>query len=212
MIPPVEGNQGRASAKSMDRILHAAAHEFCRGGIDGARVENIAREAGVTKQLVYHYYNSKSELYKAVIDDAAARCLEELMPLDFDHLEPVEALKSFWYLVFDQYASMPELGAIILDENMHRGEHITVRNKHVRQTPLVQQKIARIIKRGQVLKVFKDDVNPCLFWAASMLIVTGCFVQGTTISAALPIDLTTDEGKAIWRQYSVQLILELLRR
>jgi AcrR family transcriptional regulator len=196
----------------MDRILHAAAHEFCRGGVDCARIENIAREAGVTKQLVYHYYNSKSELYKAVIDDAAARCLEELMPLDFDHLEPVEALKSFWYLVFDQYASMPELGAIILDENIHRGEHITARNRHVRQTPLVQQKIARIIKRGQVLKVFKDDVNPCLFWAASMLIVTGCFVQGTTISAALPIDLTTDEGKVIWRQYSVQLILELLRR
>jgi AcrR family transcriptional regulator len=200
------------SAHAMDRIMQAAAQEFTRTGIDGARIENIAREAGVTKQLVYHYFNSKAELYKTVIDDAAARCLDELMALDIDHLEPVEALTAFWYRVFDQYATWPELGQIILDENIHRGEHLTARNKHVRQTPVLHQKIDHIIKRGQAAKVFKDDVNPCLFWAASIIIVTGCFVQGTTVSAALSLDLRTADGKAQWRQYSVKLILDLLRR
>jgi AcrR family transcriptional regulator len=196
--------------KAMGRIMQAAAQEFSRAGVDGARVGNIAQQAGVTKQLVYHYYNNKADLYKAVLEEAAARCVDELLPLNYDHLEPIEALKTFWYRVFDQYASWPELGSSILDENIHRGEHLTARNSHVRQTPLLQEKVAVIIRRGQAAKLFKDNVDPQLFFAASLILITGCFVQGTTVSALLPFDLTTAEGKAFWRTYSVHLILEML--
>jgi AcrR family transcriptional regulator len=196
--------------KAMGRIMRAAAEEFSRAGVDGARVGNIAQRAGVTKQLVYHYYNNKSDLYKAVLDDAAARCLDELLPLNYDHLGPVQALETFWYRVFDQYASWPELGSSILDENIHRGEHLSSHNKHIRETPLLQEKVAAIIRRGQAAKVFKDNVDPTLLFAASLILVTGCFVQGTTVSALLPVDLTTQEGKAFWRTYSVQLILNML--
>jgi AcrR family transcriptional regulator len=198
--------------KAAGRILRAAAHEFSRTGIDGARIGDIARRAGVTKQLVHHYYTTKSELYKAVVDDAAARSVDEMLALDFEQLAPAEALTAFWCQAFDQYAKWPELGAIILDENMHRGEHITARNKNLRLVPLLSAKVARIIRRGQDAKVFKDDVDPAAFFAASVLLVTGPFVQGTTISHLLPFDLTSDEGKAFWRQYSLRLILEMLRR
>jgi AcrR family transcriptional regulator len=194
----------------MGRIMQAAAQEFSRAGVDGARVGNIAQQAGVTKQLVYHYYNNKSDLYKAVLDDAAARCVDELLPLTYDHLDPVEALKTFWYRVFDQYASWPELGSSILDENIHRGEHLSVHNKHVRQTPLLQEKVAGIIRRGQAAKLFKDNVDPCLHFAASLILVTGCFVQGTTVSQLLPLDLTSPEGRAFWRTFSVNQILAML--
>jgi AcrR family transcriptional regulator len=190
--------------------MQAAAHEFSRAGVDGAKVGNIAQQAGVTKQLVYHYYNNKSDLYKAVLEDAAARCLDELLPLNYDHLGPVEAMKAFWYRVFDQYASWPELGSSILDENIHHGEHLTWRNRHVRQTPLLQEKVARIIKRGQAARVFKDNVDACSLFAASLILVTGCFVQGTTVSQLLPIDLTTEQGKSFWKAYSVDLILAML--
>lgn len=199
-----------APVKAMGRIMQAAAQEFSRAGVDGARVANIAQRAGVTKQLVYHYYNNKSDLYKAVLEDAAARCLDELLPLDYDLLEPAEALKTFWFRVFDQYANSPELGSSILDENIHRGAHLTSRNKSVYQTPLLQEKVARIIERGQATGVFKGDVDPRRLFVASLILVTGCFVQGTTVSALLPMDLSSAEGKAFWRQYSVDLILSML--
>ena len=35
------------------RILEAAAHEFASKGFDGARVDEIARSAGVNKALIY---------------------------------------------------------------------------------------------------------------------------------------------------------------
>lgn len=44
------------------RILEAAAHEFASKGFDGARVDEIARVAGVNKALIYYYYKNKEEL------------------------------------------------------------------------------------------------------------------------------------------------------
>lgn len=44
------------------RILEAAAHEFASKGFDGARVDEIAKSAGVNKALIYYYYKNKEEL------------------------------------------------------------------------------------------------------------------------------------------------------
>jgi AcrR family transcriptional regulator len=50
-----------------DRILAAAGQEFANHGYAGARVERIAAAAGVNKQLLFHYFGSKSGLHRAVL-------------------------------------------------------------------------------------------------------------------------------------------------
>jgi len=47
---------------SKDTILRAARKLFALKGYDGARVEEIAREAGVNKALIYYYFKSKEEI------------------------------------------------------------------------------------------------------------------------------------------------------
>ena len=46
-------------------LLHAAVVEFAAKGLAGARIDEIAQRAGVNKQLVYHYFGSKEEIYAA---------------------------------------------------------------------------------------------------------------------------------------------------
>src|SRR5207237_9977589 len=48
------------------RIVTAARDEFARHGFDGARVDQIARRAGVNKQLLFYYFHSKRGLFDAV--------------------------------------------------------------------------------------------------------------------------------------------------
>jgi len=50
-------------------LLKAARAAFAEGGLEGARVDDIARRAGINKQLVYHYFGSKDALYTAVIEE-----------------------------------------------------------------------------------------------------------------------------------------------
>ncbi|WP_246579933.1 TetR/AcrR family transcriptional regulator [Candidatus Sodalis endolongispinus] len=50
-------------------ILAAAMDEFSRLGLGGARIDGIAAKAGVNKRLIYGYFNSKDDLFQAVLED-----------------------------------------------------------------------------------------------------------------------------------------------
>jgi TetR/AcrR family transcriptional regulator len=54
---------------SQQKILFAARDEFGKFGLDGARVDRIARKAKVNKAMIYYHFRSKDKLYQAVIDD-----------------------------------------------------------------------------------------------------------------------------------------------
>ena len=52
--------------------MGAATEEFSKRGFHGARVDHIARRAGVNKQLLFYYYHSKRGLFHATLARAAA--------------------------------------------------------------------------------------------------------------------------------------------
>ena len=50
-------------------ILQAAVEEFSENGFVGAKIEAIAVRAGVAKGTVYIYYNTKEEVFEAIVRD-----------------------------------------------------------------------------------------------------------------------------------------------
>jgi TetR/AcrR family transcriptional regulator len=57
----------RNPQRSRERILAAALAEFAAKGFSGARVDAIARRAGLNKQLISHHFGGKLGLYRAVM-------------------------------------------------------------------------------------------------------------------------------------------------
>ena len=51
-----------------DAILNAALKEFVLRGFDKASTNVIAKEAGISKPLMFHYVNNKQELFLFVYD------------------------------------------------------------------------------------------------------------------------------------------------
>ena len=51
-----------------DAILNAALKEFSSQGYDKASTNIIAKEAGISKPLMFHYVSSKQELFFMVYD------------------------------------------------------------------------------------------------------------------------------------------------
>lgn len=207
---PAPAPRKRAPKETIERIMEAARQEFGKAGLSGARIEEIALRAGVTKQLVYHYYQNKTELYIAVLDEAATRAAAELIKVEFDDLAPVEAVRLFFQSVFDQYERWPYLAGLRLGENMHRYEHIMARKRSALKVATLMTKFSKIIERGQLAGLFRPDVDPQLIFGAGLILITGCFTNGMTMSSLLPVDLTTPPGIAFWRDYSVQFVLNSL--
>jgi AcrR family transcriptional regulator len=54
-----------ASAETRERILRAACERFAASGYGHARNQEIAAAAGLTSAALYHYYDSKAELFAA---------------------------------------------------------------------------------------------------------------------------------------------------
>jgi AcrR family transcriptional regulator len=58
------------------QILGAAALAFRSGGFDGTSMDDVAKAAGVTRLIVYRIFESKDELYRAVLEAVIADLAE----------------------------------------------------------------------------------------------------------------------------------------
>lgn len=58
------------------QILEAAIEVFGEAGLAGARLEDIAQRAGISKGTVYLYFASKDELFAEVVRDTFAEIVE----------------------------------------------------------------------------------------------------------------------------------------
>lgn len=63
-----------ASARR-EQLLDVALQVFARQGYHGASMNDVADAAGVTKPVVYQHFDSKRDLYLALLDEVGARML-----------------------------------------------------------------------------------------------------------------------------------------
>ena len=72
---PVTGPASRQLLSREDRrasILRGAAQAFARSGFAGTSMEDVAAASGISRLLVYRHFESKEELYRAVLERVSA--------------------------------------------------------------------------------------------------------------------------------------------
>jgi AcrR family transcriptional regulator len=70
MTTPRSNSRAEQRRRTEARILDAASRLFIAAGYERTTIRAIASDAGVDAGLVMHYYGSKKELYRRVIDSA----------------------------------------------------------------------------------------------------------------------------------------------
>lgn len=77
MTKPAEGKpaEGKLLKRPERRraLIEAAARAFARGGYAATNLDDVAAEAGVSRVLIYRHFQSKTELYEAVLADVSAQ-------------------------------------------------------------------------------------------------------------------------------------------
>ena len=68
------------SEERREHLLHAGVELLGRHGTVDISIEEIARAAGVSKGLLYHYFTSKQELFRATLEDAARDLAMRIQP------------------------------------------------------------------------------------------------------------------------------------
>ena len=61
-----------------EQILDVALEVFARSGFHGASMNDVADAAGVTKPVLYQHFDSKRELYQALLEEVGSRLLHNI--------------------------------------------------------------------------------------------------------------------------------------
>jgi AcrR family transcriptional regulator len=61
-----------------EQILEVALDVFATAGFHGASMNDVAEAAGVTKPVLYQHFDSKRELYRALLDEVGDRLLDAI--------------------------------------------------------------------------------------------------------------------------------------
>ena len=142
------------------RIVKADKGEFARLGLGGARVDAIARRAKANKRMIYHYFTSKEDLFRAVLEEAYLDIRAAEQKLDLDGLPPEEALAALVTFTWHYYLKHPEFLTLVNSENLHKARHLKRSPRMAGVNRPLLELIERILARGVAAGAFRAGVDP----------------------------------------------------
>jgi AcrR family transcriptional regulator len=147
-------------------ILAAAGREFACNGFEAARTEEIAAQCGVAKGMIFHYFESKENLYRQVLDEIFAPFIASIQQFTTPSMDAREALEGVVCKIFDLAGQKPDVPAILLFETVHDRSAYNGRVGF----PSLYHVLADILARGKRLGVFRK-LDP---WYSAINIVGAC--------------------------------------
>ena len=192
----VTHSSGRVKGKSEDagtraRLLEAALRLISERGYDGVAVDDIVREAGVNKRMVYHYFGNKeglcSEVLRFVYGELEA--IEgRLFAGEGGCSDPVEALGRTVRTYFRFLAGHPMFVRLLQWENLAEGRHLVRMSAPVTKSPMLER-LSEVLEAGTRAGVFRAglDVRGVLASLIGLCLVH--FSNRHTLSATLGVDL-----------------------
>ena len=184
------------------RIVAAAREEIAWRGFEGARIDRIARSAGVNKQLLFYYYHSKRGLYHAVLAQAAAELEAALEAAAARGGPPLERLRATLAAQFDYLARRPEL-ATLLTHDAPGG---------VAPFAPAMRRLVVLVAEGQGRGQVRDDLDPHLVAAQALVLMLGFLrLEKLVTASARPLAATEAGLRGRWQRAATDLVIAGVR-
>ncbi len=172
--------RSKRSLRTRERILEAATEVFARHGFHGARVADIADQAGIAYGLVYHYFDNKDDILGAIFSERWSQYvsyIDEVGRTSLTFREKMRRLAHFWIEI---YRREPNLMTIMINEISRSYEFL---ESHDIGTVLVAfDAIESIIIDARSKGEVAGDIDPQLatyvVLGAAEMVLTG-YVMGT---------------------------------
>ena len=155
------------AAATRQKILTAAERMFYRKGVSNTTLEEVAKEAGVTRGAIYWHFANKTDLFLALYEavplpqeDMVAR---EIETEAFDTLAIVESATSDWLETLARDEQRQRILAIMLrcdyDNDMSA---VLVRQREIdeRHDATLELAFARALERGQLQESWTPPSAP----------------------------------------------------
>ena len=198
--------------ETRENILDVAYAEFAEKGLAGARIDEIADKTATSKRMIYYHFGSKEGLYRAVLERAYDRIRTQEQAARFEDLPPDQALRAIIGHNFDYHFEHPEFVRVVMNENVHKGEHIaTITDMKARNRSVIDA-LRTILTRGAEQGLFREGIDPVdvhmTISALSFYNVSNQF----TFKYNFDVDMATPASRARRRVQIIECVLAWVAR
>jgi TetR/AcrR family transcriptional regulator len=206
----------RDAETAREALLDAAQEIFARDGFSGARVDDIAHHAGYNKALIFHYFDDKLGLYRALmlrtkqyvflrIEEA----YERIFAGNGENVtaERIAALAaSYLAALFDLAAEHPEALRILAWEAAEGWQIFT---SCAPSMPAAwSQRVVALLERAQAAGIVRSELDSRLLFTTFLSLPLMHLVSLPRFAAMFPdIDVTSPAAIAHARDQITDLVL-----
>ena len=140
-----------------ERILSAARKVFVRRGMAGARMQDIADEAGINKALLHYYFKNKEKLFETIFKAATLEFLPRMNAIFESDMPLFEKIETFCREYIDQVMKTPFIPIFLLSE-LNKQPDQFIKKMWGNQKPkmkIMAEQVQAEIKKGSI-----KPVNP----------------------------------------------------
>lgn len=196
--------QSKKTAITKQKILDAAEAEFSANGLAAARVDAIAKSAGVNKQLIYAHFGSKERLYSTILDIVYKRLshYEDIISnIEFSGIDTIRkvVLEYFNFLVKN-----PTYVRLLLWENLNNANYMgEIKTSLFSGTE-------NILKKGVEAGVFRKNLDIEQTAMSISMFCFSAFSNVHTVSKLLGRDLSAPEELKKRAEHIADVITEYI--
>lgn len=202
----------RTAALSKEKIIKAAITEFAAKGLDGARVDEVARRSGVNKTLLYQYVGNKDDLFTAALEAAYQSIRERQKEFIARQMDPETGVRQLVHLLMSIWVEHQDYGKLLASENFHGG-------KHVKRSKLIGEMYGQLVdaltdllKRGAALGVFRSGIDPVDLYISISSLSAYYVAHQHTLNAIFHIDVLQPKRLQQREDHIVEMILRFVKQ
>jgi len=152
MAPRSEESNTQIKDDRQRQILLAALKVFIHKGFAAAKISDIATEAGISYGLMYHYFQSKDEIYAELVRDAVDSSRRVIEQVKADDLEPIDKMRALVARIFKSVGQQQSAGYyfVLMMEAMTSGVYPVqaIEHRHGSERPF--DMLVHVIEQGQL--------------------------------------------------------------
>lgn len=148
-MPRAEEENQRIRDERKEKICYAAINVFARKGLAAAKISDIASQAQISLGLFYHYFASKEELFRVLVEAATQGIAELTQKALVYEGRPLDRIRWLVSVMLESMYNSPDAYLMVLQALTNEAIPLELREALREKMHATYDLLVQLVKEGQ---------------------------------------------------------------